>query len=126
MTPTTRRVTRDPRRLAHRFVRLATDRATVAVFAALAAVWAVGFVGVVPREIWVVDYPALVAAFFFDTLAANEFGVRETAVFYPALAVFGYLQAMVFVAAGRVLRTRLVGVGERRESGKRVESGERK
>ncbi|POG54812.1 hypothetical protein [Haloferax marisrubri] len=112
MTPTSRRVVRDPRRLARGFVRLATTRATVAVFAGLAAVWAVGFFGVVPIEIWVVDYPALVAAFFFDTLAANEFGVRETATFYPALAVFGYLQAMLVVAVARVLRGRFVGVGE--------------
>ncbi|ELZ77121.1 hypothetical protein DEQ92_01740 [Haloferax sp. Atlit-6N] len=112
MTPTSRRAARDPRRLARGFARLATDRATVAVFAVLAAAWAVGFFGVLPKEIWFVDFPALVAAFFFDTLAANEFGVRETATFYPALAVFGYLQAMLVVAVVRVLRTRLAGVGE--------------
>jgi len=111
MTPT-RRADRDPRRLARGVVRLATDRTTLAVFAALAAVWAVGFFGVVPIEIWVVDYPALVAAFFFDTLAANEFGVRETAIFYPALAVFGYLQAMLVVTVARALRRRFVESGE--------------
>ncbi|WP_148413529.1 hypothetical protein [Haloferax sp. KTX1] len=112
MTMTTRRAARDPRRFAREFARLATDRATLAVFAVLAAAWAVGFFGVVPIEIWVLDYPALVAAFFFDTLAANEFGVRETAMFYPTLAVFGYLQAMAVVAVARGLRRRFVESGE--------------
>jgi len=112
MTPTTRRAARDPRRLARGVARLATARATLAVFAALAVVWAVGFVGVVPIEIWVLDFPALAAAFFFDTLAANEFGVRETVVFYPALAVFGYLEAMLVVAVARWLRGRFLEPGE--------------
>ncbi|GGC57849.1 hypothetical protein [Haloferax sulfurifontis] len=110
--PTRRRAARDPRRFAREFARLASDWTTLAVFAVLAAVWAVGFFDVLPKEIWVVDYPALVAAFFFDTLAANEFGARETSVFYPALAVFGYLQAMLVVAVARWLRGRFVESGE--------------
>lgn len=126
MTSTTRWVTRDLRRLAHRFVRLATARVIAAVLAAPATVWAVGLVGVVPREIRVVDSPVLVTAFFLDMLTVNEFGVCKMAVFHPALVTFDYLQAAVFMAAGRVLRVRLVGIDERCESGKHVENGERK
>ncbi|KTG07661.1 hypothetical protein [Haloferax profundi] len=95
-------------------VRLATAPETLVVFAVLVLAWVTGFVGVLPKEVWIVDFPALAAAFFLDTLASNEFGVGEHTAFYPALAVFAYVQAMLVVTGVRVLRRRLghPGVGE--------------
>jgi hypothetical protein len=84
--------------------RLAVARETLAVFVVLVVAWATGFYDVLPKEVWVVDFPALAAAYFLDTLAFNEFGIRENAVFYPALAVFVYLEAMVVASILRMRR----------------------
>ncbi|MFC7203723.1 hypothetical protein ACFQJC_09365 [Haloferax namakaokahaiae] len=88
------------------WVRVVTARETLVLFVLLVLVWALGFYELVPIEIWVIDFPALVAAFFLDTLASNEFGIRENSVFYPALVVCLYLQALVLVAGVRWLRSR--------------------
>ncbi|KAB1188568.1 MULTISPECIES: hypothetical protein [Haloferax] len=102
---------RDPASETGRFtsavLRVAVAPETFATFLVLALAWVAGFVGVLPKEVWVVDFPALAGALFFDTLAFNEFGIRENAVFYPALVVFGYLEAMVVVAGVQYLRRRL-------------------
>ena len=87
--------------IGRRLWRVAVAPETIIAFAVLAFAWLLGFVGVLPKEVWVVDFPALAVAFVLDTLAYNEFGVRENTVFYPALALFGYLEAMV---AGAVIR----------------------
>ncbi|KAB1194397.1 hypothetical protein GJR96_13490 [Haloferax sp. MBLA0076] len=94
-------------RFARGAVRLATAPETLAVFVVLVLAWGAGFVGVLPKEVWIVDFPALAAAFFLDTLAFNEFGVGENTVFYSALVVFGYVQAMLVATGVRVLRRRL-------------------
>jgi hypothetical protein len=82
-------------------LRVVAARETLGLFGLFVFVWLLGFYDITPREIWVVDFPALVAAFFLDTLAFNEFGIRENSVFYPALVVFLYLQAVVLVAGVR-------------------------
>lgn len=100
----------------HAVVRLASAPETLATFAVLVLAWGAGFVGVLPKEVWVVDFPALAVAFVLDTLAFNEFGVRANSVFYPALAVSLYLEAMVVGALVRWGRRRHV-VALRRDSG---------
>ncbi|ELZ86004.1 hypothetical protein C453_09313 [Haloferax elongans ATCC BAA-1513] len=90
--------------IGRRLWRVAVAPETIVTFAVLALAWLLGFVGVLPQEVWVVDFPALAVAFFLDTLAYNEFGIRENTVFYPALALFGYLEAIVVGAVIRWLR----------------------
>ncbi|ELZ91184.1 hypothetical protein C440_12759 [Haloferax mucosum ATCC BAA-1512] len=81
--------------------RVATASETVVAFALLAVAWVGGFVGILPKEVWILNAPALAVAFFLDTLAFNEFGIRARTVFYPALVVFGYAEAMVVGAVVR-------------------------
>ncbi|ELZ82201.1 hypothetical protein KU306_11690 [Haloferax larsenii] len=90
--------------MSRRLWRVAVAPETIVAFAVLALAWLLGFVGALPKEVWVVDFPALAVAFFLDTLAYNEFGVRANTVFYPALALVGYLEAMVVGAVIRLLR----------------------
>ncbi|WP_411963300.1 hypothetical protein [Haloferax sp. YSMS24] len=82
-------------------LRLASAPETLATFAVLVVAWGAGFAGVLPKEVWVVDFPALAVAMLLDTFAYNEFGIRENAVFYPVFAVSLYLEAMVVGAAVR-------------------------
>ena len=94
---------------AHAALRLAAAPETLLTFVVLGLAWGSGAAGILPKEVWVVDFPALAVAFFVDTLAYNEFVVRENSVFYPALAVSLYLEALVVGAVVRwVRRTRLV------------------
>lgn len=98
-------------RLAAAARRLATAPETLVTFAVLLSAWAGGATGLLPTVVWVVDFPALAVAFFLDTLAYNEFGVRENAVFYPALGVSLYLEALLVAAALRwVRRNRVHGL----------------
>ncbi len=94
---------------------MATAPETVAAFALFVLAWGAGFAGILPIEVWVIDFPALALAFFLDTLAFNEFGIRENSVFYPALAVAMYLEAMLVGAVIRWWRQNHV-VGEAGDS----------
>ncbi len=88
-------------------MQIATARETLALFLLFGAVWLVGFYDVLPKEIWIIDFPALVAAFFLDTLAFNEFGIQGNVVFYLMLVVSLSLQAVVLMAGVRLFRNRL-------------------
>ncbi|KAB1196398.1 MULTISPECIES: hypothetical protein [Haloferax] len=91
-------------RVSDAVVRLATARETVTVFVVLLLAWGAGFAGVLPKEVWVVDFPALAVAMLVDTFAFNEFSIRGGSVFYPALAVGMYLEAIVVGGAIRWVR----------------------
>lgn len=83
-----------------------TDRLTLGIAAVLLAMW-VGFdAGVGPGELYAPLFPALAAAFFLDTVAYNQFGLRLPWLFYALGVVCLYAEAACLGAAVRWVRRR--------------------
>ncbi|MFC6787446.1 hypothetical protein [Halobaculum halobium] len=86
----------------------ATARATLAVTAAVLTVVALARITPLPEEATVVAWPALAAAFLFDTALYNEAGIVVGDTGFWMLAALGcYAEAVAVVALARWIRSRL-------------------
>ena len=94
----------------------ARSRASVALFVAFLVMWGVGFeTELAPPELFFPLFPAAVAAFFLDTVAYNQLGLRVPWLFYPLLVVCLYAEAVLLVALARWIRRRGTRAAERFE-----------
>lgn len=85
----------------------ATARTTLALTGALVIVVAVARLTPLPESLSVVGWPALGAAFFIDTLAYNEAGIRVGDAGFWSLFVVGcYLEAIGLVVVTRAVLAR--------------------
>lgn len=95
--------------------RAATSRATLGVFALLLAAWAGFAAGVAPGELFFPLFPAFAAAFFLDTVAYNQLGLRAPWLFYPLAFACLYAEAVCVGWVVRRVRTRGESTGDRPE-----------
>jgi hypothetical protein len=93
--------------------RAATSRATLGAFALFLAAWAAFAAGVAPGELFFPLFPAFAAAFFLDTVAHNQFGLRASWLFYPLAFASLYAEAACVGWVVSRIRTRGEAAGDR-------------
>ncbi|RYJ14928.1 hypothetical protein ELS19_13825 [Halogeometricum borinquense] len=84
----------------------ATSRTSLAVFALLLLMWGGFEARVAPGELFFPLFPAFAVAFFFDTVAYNQLGLRLPWLFYPLGTLFLYVEAVLVGGIVRWVRGR--------------------